>query len=165
LLKELHLAALQPKSGIRVVPENNLHITLKFLGTVPSSAIAGITAIMDQVAVEAEQFALTLAGAGIFKDAFWLGAQPCEQLTKLASIIEQGLESLGFQPETRPYVPHLTVARLEQKARRNFLSLLHDYDSEVWGNLQVPAIYLFKSASLAGGVQYSVIHTSELKTA
>src|SRR5687767_856699 len=70
LLKELQLAAPQPASGIRVIPANNLHITVKFLGAVHFSAIAGVTAILDQAAVEAVPFVITLAGAGIFKDAF-----------------------------------------------------------------------------------------------
>jgi RNA 2',3'-cyclic 3'-phosphodiesterase len=164
LLKELQIAALEPNSGIRVIPENNLHITVKFLGSVPSSAVADITAMLDQIAVATKPFAISLFGTGIFKDAYWLGVKPSRPLQELATTLNQRLEPFGFPPETRPYVPHLTVARLEQKARNNFQEWLKQYENESWSNLPVPAVHLFKSTTLPGGVQYSIMHISKFKT-
>jgi 2'-5' RNA ligase len=163
LLKELQILALQSGGEIRVVAENNLHITLKFLGPVSPSSISPIAAAMDQLALNTRPFNLALAGAGIFKDAFWLGVSPCDALNELASIINQKLAPLGFTPETRPFIPHLTLARINRQSRSNPDTWLKQCEVEEWGSLQVQDVHLYKSETLPAGIKYSVLHTAEFK--
>src|SRR5688572_28566619 len=83
VLQDLRQIALHPLAGIRVVPEKNLHITLKFLGSVQRSSIAQIAATLDRLAVGTIPFVITLTGTGAFRDALWLGINPCDSLTRL----------------------------------------------------------------------------------
>jgi len=160
LLKELKIIAAQSAGEIRVVADNNLHITLKFLGSSLSLSITHIAAMLDEVALHTRPFDIALAGAGIFKDAFWLGTSPCNPLTELASSINQKLEPLGFTPETRPFIPHLTLARINQQARTRLHSWLQQCNDETWGSLHVKEAHLYQSETMRTGVRYSILHTS-----
>ena len=160
LLKELKIIALQSNGEIRVVADSNLHITLKFLGASSPSSIASVTALLDDIAAHTPSFDIALTGAGIFKDAFWLGTSQCTTLTELATAIDQRLAPLGFALETRPFVPHLTVARINQQARTALHSWLQRCNTETWGNLHVREIHLYQSETLPTGVNYSILHTS-----
>ncbi|MES2627211.1 MAG: RNA 2',3'-cyclic phosphodiesterase [Pseudomonadota bacterium] len=163
LMKELHSAALEPGAGIKLVATRNLHVTLKFLGSVEASLIRDIANLLDQVAADTSPFDIRLSGIGIFKDAFWLGVTPCEALTALAATIDQQIEPYGFTRRTGPYVPHLTVARLNKKSLADFQSRVRTSNSERWGNLHVQEIHLYQSRTLPEGAQYSIVHTSKFK--
>lgn len=161
-LKELQIVALNGDSGIRVVDGDNLHITLKFLGPVASSFIGDVAGALDQIGADTKPFTITLAGTGIFKDAFWLGLRPCKHLHELALLINQRLEPFGFAPENRPFIPHLTVARINQRSRVDTEPLLQQFRDEVWASLEVQQIHLYQSVTLPTGVKYSVMHTAKL---
>lgn len=160
LLSTLNDAARGPGSGIRVVPEQNLHITLKFLGSLASSSIGDIAATLDQIILTTRPFDITLVGTGVFKDAFWLGIRPCDVLTELSSIINQRLAPRGFVSETRPFIPHLTVARLAHNSDISRLTPLQQWQHETWGSLAVEAVHLYQSTTMPNGVQYSILHTA-----
>ncbi len=160
LLQELEEAAPGLEHGIRVVPEENLHITLKFLGSADSSSIAHIAAVLDQIAESTVPFALRLAGADTFKDAVWLGIESCDAVGRLASAINHGLESLGFRAETRPFIPHLTLARLTQLTGPKLQTWLQQHQHETWDNLLVREIHLYQSETPPTSARYSILHTA-----
>ncbi len=160
LLDELQNSAAPYDSGIRVVAESNLHVTLKFFGSVAEARIADITKALDKSASASRPFAMTLAGAGVFNDAFWLGLLPCEQLAALAKDLNRQLEAIGFAAERRPFVPHLTVARTSQRSDLYVESLVEKYRDVVWGGLEVDCIHLFQSTTLPSGIKYSILHTA-----
>jgi 2'-5' RNA ligase len=61
-------------------------------------------------------FRLSLASPGTFDkrgriDALWVGVTPQGEVTALARRIDQALQRVGVAPETRAFVPHITVAR------------------------------------------------------
>lgn len=111
-----YLAALQEQlkrvgRGRFTRPEN-LHITLKFLGEQPTSAVAGIC----EAIVEAggEPFALEIGGARIFNRSGILSADVLGETDKLGALaqrLETALAERGYPREKRPYRPHITLAR------------------------------------------------------
>ncbi len=102
--------------GARWVPEDNYHLTLRFIGPVEhwraqevDEALAGI---------RARPFDLSLAGLGTFErqgrvQALWVGAARTDALSALQAKVENALCRSGFEPERRRFAPHVTLARTE----------------------------------------------------
>ena len=99
----------------RWVAEENLHLTLRFIGEVEEYRLDDIVGALD--AVESPSFPLTLAGAGHFESrkrvrTLWIGAEKSPELAVLAERIDHALVRAGLAPEGRKFSPHITVARL-----------------------------------------------------
>ncbi len=94
-------------------PES-LHITLKFIGEQPDSAVDQIKQALS--AIRAETTEINFHNYGFFPTAksprvFWIGVESAPQLAALAASIDDKLSALGIEKESRPYSPHLTLAR------------------------------------------------------
>jgi len=108
------LVALQPPpgTGIRLTRKEDLHLTLHFIGQAP---VAPVVAALG--AVRAAAFRLEPDKPGHFalrggRKILWLGFRPEPALDALHAAVGDALRSTGFEPERRPWVPHLTLARL-----------------------------------------------------
>ena len=100
----------------RWVAEENLHLTLRFIGEVEEYRLEDIVGALD--AVESPDFPLTLAGAGHFESRrrvrnLWIGTEKSPELAALAERIDHALVRDGLAPEGRKFSPHVTVARLK----------------------------------------------------
>jgi RNA 2',3'-cyclic 3'-phosphodiesterase len=107
-------------SGARWAPISNLHITLKFLGWTDVGMVDAVRAVIREAAANQNPASLALAeGLGAFPSVrrarvVWAGIDDSEMLlTKMAGELDEGFSALGFEPESRTYTPHLTVARLK----------------------------------------------------
>lgn len=93
------------------------HITLKFLGDVPEERQPELIAAALPVAAQAAPVDVRLHGIGVFPDAqrpqvLWVGVEVTAGLRELAGQLETALAALGFRREMRPYIPHITIARI-----------------------------------------------------
>lgn len=149
-------------AGLRVVPAENLHITLKFMGRVTHAETQLIREVMDCVAAGTSSFRLTLEGLGFFHNAIWIGVTECQHLMKLAQDLEQRLANNGFTKSRKPYFPHLTMARIRHQARLPLTGLQQRYGNQLWGHLHVTAITLYDSLTVPTGVKYSIAYRREL---
>ena len=115
LIHGLRASALR---GMSLVAAKNIHLTLKFLGNVQPDQIPGLTAALDALASKATSFTLELGDVGGFpnlkRTRVLLVALARDQkpLDALVRLVEDACVSLGFKRETRPFSPHLTVARM-----------------------------------------------------
>ena len=95
-------------SDVRWVAEENLHLTLQFLGAVPEERVAAVEKALSEVAAAARPLSLEVKGAGGFPNArrprvVWLGlAGDVPALSALAAELGRRLTPLGFSPEARP---------------------------------------------------------------
>lgn len=99
-------------AGGRVVPRENLHITLAFLGSVPRGQVD--TFKSAAAGVGQQPFDLVLDRLGFFQRArsLWLGPSAvCPGLLALEQSLRQALEAVGWQREARPFMPHVTLVR------------------------------------------------------
>ena len=109
-------------NDIKWVDAANIHLTLKFLGSVKSELIAEISAVMAHAAAGSVPVDMHLAATGAFPNltrpqVAWVGlGGETEALNQLLKTLESGLEPLGFAPERRPFRAHLTLARLKDRA-------------------------------------------------
>lgn len=96
----------------RVVARENLHITLRFLGSVTEQTYPGIVAAAGRVS--GAPFSLVLDTVEVRRKTGvqWLGcSEPPPALLDLAEDLDTALQGCGIEPESRPFVAHLTIAR------------------------------------------------------
>ena len=167
----------QLKSGnqpwVKWVDPYSTHLTLKFLGSVAVDRIGEITGAMEGAVQEASPFPLEVKGLGVFPNlrrvqVAWVGVSgEVDKLARLQQRIESNLARLGFAPELRPFTPHLTLARLRDRAspdeRQRFGQLIADTKFEAAYSFQVDAINLMRSQLTREGAIYSQISSVQLK--
>jgi 2'-5' RNA ligase len=167
----------QLKSGnqpwVKWVDPYSTHLTLKFLGSVAVDRIGEITGAIEGAVQGASPFPLEVKGLGVFPNlrrvqVAWVGISgEADKLVQLQQRIESNLARLGFAPELRPFTPHLTLARLRDRAspdeRQRFGQLIADTKFEAAYSFQVDAISLMRSQLTREGAIYSQISSVELK--
>lgn len=101
--------------GARWTTSKQWHITLHFIGEVEDAA-----AIKNALStISAQSFSLKLDGTGTFPPkgkprVLWVGISKSHLLNTLHQQVGDALKTTGFQPETRPFSPHLTLARFKR---------------------------------------------------
>jgi len=96
----------------RAVAGANLHLTLAFIGSVDQTCRQCMEQAADKV--QGKGFSLELSQVGHWSRPriLWLGPkQTPVQLEQLAADLVSALEPCGYEPDTRPYQAHLTLAR------------------------------------------------------
>ncbi len=108
---------LLPDDRIRWSRPENVHLTLKFLGNVDEESLDDLRTVLENACADHAPFEARLAGLGAFPSArhariLWAGVgEGSERLRSLATDVDAALSSSGFERETRPYEPHLTLGR------------------------------------------------------
>lgn len=103
------------------VKEENLHITIKFLGEVDSATIDNLSVVSRRVTERIAPFILTIDRIDAFPSlaaprVIWAGGAGPPQFIELVDSLERELERFGFPSEQRRPTSHITVARI--KGRR-----------------------------------------------
>ena len=99
----------------------SIHLTLKFLGNIPVTKVTDVIEAVASVVQRESPFNLKVGGSGAFPNwhrvqIVWIGVEgDVERLIALQKAVDIALVPLGFSPETRTFVPHLTLARLQQR--------------------------------------------------
>lgn len=146
-------------AGIRTVRAANLHVTIQFLGDTPLSDIPEIASAMSEAVESVRCFDWRVVGTGVFPNrkrpmVVWVGVEPAQRFQELASCIQRAVKPLGYIPESRPYMPHLTLARLRHRCPPTLnVWLDENSETEFWSG-RAGRVHLFRSTSGTGGVYY-----------
>ena len=149
-----------PDAQVRWVPPSNLHITVWFLGEVREPRVEPLLASLTPP-LDARSFTLRISGGGAFPTsgaprAIWLGlATGREELVGVHEQLGGRLVPLGFEAETRPFSPHLTIARVKDVRphdARVMRSLLREVAVDV-GGYEVQWATLFVSRPTRTGAE------------
>lgn len=124
------------ESGAQVswVRLQNVHLTLKFLGSVPADRLQDVVEAVQRAVIPASSIPLELSMLGCFPNrraprVVWAGLKQCpEELKKLQKRVEKELVATGFPAESRPFSPHFTLGRV--RSGRNIRKLLAAMQSE-----------------------------------
>ncbi len=157
--------------GIRWVPEEQLHFTLKFLGETQHEELPTVTEVLAEVATEASPWELTVAGIGTFPrqrnpQNLWIGAtEGVPLLKKIAEYMNQRLAERGYPEEPKAYIPHVTLARMkthegEEMVAKILPTLLNDPELNAdSGTFLVQECALMKSELRPEGPIYTPMQT------
>ncbi len=157
---------------VKWVNLDGIHLTLKFLGNIPAGRVQEVTGAVEEAARDVPPFRLEITGTGVFPSlrqvrVFWVGiGGEVDELLKLQQSIDSALAALGFAREERPFVPHLTLARIRQGAspteRRSFGELVETCIFEEKYGIDVGAVSLMKSQLTPTGAVYTRLSLAEL---
>src|SRR3712207_5654290 len=109
-----------PTDAFRLTAPERVHLTLKFLGEVSPEVIPRLISALERMDRPGPPFEAVTSGFGVFPSArrariLWAGiGDGAGELETLARAVEAALEPEGFNPEDRPFVPHLTLGRARQ---------------------------------------------------
>jgi len=150
---------------VKWVSPDGIHLTLKFLGNITAKRVTEITEAIEEATREISPFHLEISGLGAFPSlkhtrVFWVGISgEVDTLSKLQQNIDSALAVSGFVKEERPFVPHLTLARIRPGAspleRRNFGELVDSTIFEDKYHIQVEAVSLMRSQLTPAGAVYT----------
>ena len=106
-------------SGARWQDDDQLHLTLRFIGEVDSRAADDIHAALG--AIHQPRFELAISGLGMFDrrgvpEVVWAGVTPPDPVHRLHKKADQAIVRAGLEPERRAFHPHITLARLGRGA-------------------------------------------------
>jgi 2'-5' RNA ligase len=112
------LAALKPVRGVNWVKEQNLHLTLLFLGDVESVQIPELEKILDAHTARRKAFPLALKGLELFPAKaprlVWASlASQDDTLTLWHKDLLKALQGEGFEPDVKPLRLHITLGRIK----------------------------------------------------
>lgn len=99
--------------------DDQLHITLRFIGDVDYNLAHDIAAALARVS--APPLAIALQGVGAFDrrghvDTLWAGVTPQDAIAALHRKVDRACVSVGLPPDARAYLPHVTLARFGRTA-------------------------------------------------
>ncbi|MGI6034051.1 MAG: RNA 2',3'-cyclic phosphodiesterase [Coriobacteriales bacterium] len=95
--------------------DGNLHLTLAFLGMCTDAEERAVTDAICAAVAQSEPIQLELGALGVFSrrhgSVVWRSAAGSPALMELQQRLVQELETRGFELDTRPFTPHITLAR------------------------------------------------------
>ena len=150
-------------SKINWVKNEQLHLTIKFLGNTPESLFDGIKTEILQTVSNLRPFDLTIDNTGCFPvperpRVLWLGISGnIVPLKNLFMTIEKKMESMGFPPEGQEYFPHITLARVKypQKFTPDISTFLKSSYDPI--DFTVDRVQFLSSELLPSGTLYTLL--------
>lgn len=155
-------------ADIKPVEDQNIHLTLRFLGEIPISLVNWVCSELR--GVEYNKFSMHVKGLGAFPTiqrprVIWAGiAEGSQHVVELHKKIEDFLKKRGIEPEREEFIPHITLARVKGSRGINELvkAVLAMVDSD-FGITPVSRVVLKKSVLTPRGPIYSDICAQDLK--
>jgi RNA 2',3'-cyclic 3'-phosphodiesterase len=151
------------------VRAEGIHQTLVFLGSQPASRIENVRDAMRRATEGIQPFRLSLSGVRLFPNERSprvicmdlhgdLGA-----LEVVQSRLSDFCRSAGFDVESRPFKPHITLARIKSmRGVAGLANVVRSHKNEKAGRFDVNSIVLFRSILKREGAQYEVVHEQAL---
>jgi len=156
-------------ADVKWVEPGNIHLTLKFLGEVSEEKVKQASSILEAIARRFQPFEITVQGIGVFpKPDFprvvWAGlTQGHEKTSDLAHAVEDSLENIGFQRESRPFSSHLTIGRVRSPKNKAVLKeKILSTKIEKHLAQTIDSLTLFRSELTSTGPIYTKIFEAKL---
>ena len=160
---ELLLEHLRPQAKLQWSPPDNLHITTKFIG---EWADERVNEVRDALASIPAPGAIQIAirGLGWFPRVLFAGVDAPRQLQDLHAAADEKLAAIGVKAESKPYHPHLTLARIKSPdGLAPLRQAIAGLPSADFGAFTAAKHLLYRSKLTPAGSQYSVIAEFPLK--
>ena len=166
LLQQLPRAA-----GVRWCTENQLHLTLKFLGEVAEDRLGDVFDAISHASAQIAPFDVRLARLGAFPNqrrprVLWVGVDdPTWGCSHWLAQADPQFAALGFPAENRSYHPHITLGRGKDHAGSDRMrKLLDELEPPAPLGMTVERVVLFQSELAPSGARYTPLAKINLST-
>jgi 2'-5' RNA ligase len=166
------LRARLPDRAARWVRPEGIHLTLKFLGDVPSEQVDDIAGALRTCVKGYDPIELRVEGLGVFPNprrarVLWTGVGgDVDALRRLHASVEQHIAPVGYPTESRRFNPHLTLARARRNAtpaeREAIGTLVSDHDVGHLATWEVSSVGLIRSQLKPSGAVYTQLAQATL---
>ncbi|HYC64199.1 MAG TPA: RNA 2',3'-cyclic phosphodiesterase [Reyranellaceae bacterium] len=158
-VRDLLIDAMDDSGDFRWQQDEQLHLTLRFVGEVDRPLADDLADALGRV--RAEPFELRVKGVGRFEQrgngALWAGVEPREPVAALAAKVERVCQQVGLEPERRAFHPHITLARWKGRRSRELASFLDRRRGLVSEPFEVDRFILFESRLSRHGAHYEQV--------
>ena len=155
-IRDLLIDAMDDSADFRWQNDEQLHLTLRFVGEVDGPQADDLADALGRV--RAESFELRVSDLGRFEQrsggALWAGVEPKDAVAALAAKIERVCQQVGLEPERRAFHPHITLARWKGRRTREVQSFLERRRGLSSDPFQVDRFILFESRLSRHGAHY-----------
>jgi RNA 2',3'-cyclic 3'-phosphodiesterase len=149
-------------ADVRWVSPEKIHLTLKFFGNIEEQSIDSIVEAVKGHVTDMRPFQIVVRGTGAFPNlknprVIWVGLVDKEGvLASFQKSADISLAKIGFQPEDRPFRPHLTMGRVRSnRGREELIRRVGKYREEEVGEFEAERVILFKSDLTPSGSIYT----------
>lgn len=158
-IRDLLIDAMDDSPALRWVGDDQLHLTLRFIGEVEQPLASDIAAALARVRFT--QFPLAVKGVGRFEQksggALWAGVEPRGPVAELAAKVERACVTGGLQPERRAFHPHITLARWNRRNAEAVIDFERRHADLASRPFTVSDFALFESHLSRHGPHYEVV--------
>ena len=158
------------RADVRWVSPEKIHLTLKFFGNIDETMIDSIVNSIEGPVHKTSPFSLLARRIGAFPHlknprVIWMGLEDSkEALAPFQKEVELKLKEIGFEPEDRPFRPHLTIGRVNSNRGRNeLLGMVEKHLEEEFGEFAVERVILFRSDLRPSGPIYTPLKDLKLE--
>ena len=164
-VRDLLIDAMDNSPALRWVGDDQLHLTLRFVGEVERPVANDIAAALERLA--SSGFELRIKGVGKFEKrnggALWAGIEPKEPVISLAAKVERAIQQVGLEPERRAFAPHITLARWNRRNAEAVDAFLRRNSDLRSGPFEVHRFILFESKLSRHGPHYEEVAAFRLR--
>ena len=158
-IRDLLIDAMDDSPELRWVGDDNLHLTLRFIGEVERPLADDIGAALERIRFD--PFDLRISGVGVFErrngGALWAAVEPRDPVAALAAKIERACGSAGLEPERRAFHPHVTLARWNRQGSRAAKAFLERHRGLSSAPFRIDRFILFESLLSRHGAHYQEV--------
>jgi 2'-5' RNA ligase len=149
------------------VRPGNYHLTLRFLGEVEPALTVDLDRVARELARKTEPFDVRVDRVGAFPSVgrarvLWVGGEGPDAYGALVEALNGGLRTLGFRPERRETVAHVTVARLKQAPDASIERAFARVGTLKPETMRVDRIVLMESRLSPTGAEYTPLCEAKL---
>ncbi len=153
---------------IKFVEDENLHITLVFLGEIDESTVETLKSGLEEN-IKHPPFEISVEGLGSFPSlsrprVVWAGIRKgSKELTNIHETVMKTLNTLNIRVKGEKFHPHVTIGRL--KGSRNIQSLtklLIEYSNYFFGEQQIDKVKIKQSILTPKGPIYRDVYVKKL---
>lgn len=147
-----------PTDYVRWQSPEQMHITLKFLGELSDDEINGLKQALAGISMTS--FIMKVQQIGMFPrndipKVIWIGVAPDKEITQLYKAVEARCTSLGFEADKRPFLPHITLGRVQKNIPRKQIRNLLDKPEPV--SFSVDSFGIYKSELHPDGTIHTLL--------
>ena len=156
----LRLRLAVPKDGLRWSDPEQWHITLRFFGDVEAKALPEIAGAVGQIRISSPDLRIEQLGSFAAKGILFAEVFGTHDLFDVQAQVEGAAIRCGFAPESRPFHPHITLARSRNQTGLSSLQRLTKPEVPSFGaalSWHADHLRLYESELRAGGAQYRTL--------